>query len=33
MRRDDEVEAIGMDVTMCHERGRGWTPTGCEPGW
>ena len=27
MRRDDEVEAIGMDVTMRHERGRGWTPT------
>ena len=27
MRRDDEVEAIGMDVAMRYERGRGWPPT------
>ena len=27
MRRDDEVEAIAMDVAMRYERGRGWTPT------
>ncbi len=27
MRRDDEVEAIAMDVTMRYERSRGWTPT------
>jgi len=27
MRRDDEVEAIAMDVTMRYERGRGWSPT------
>jgi hypothetical protein len=27
MRRDDEVETIAMDVTMRHERGRGWSPT------
>ena len=27
MRRDDEVEAIAMEVTMRYERGRGWTPT------
>lgn len=26
MRRDDEVEAIAMDVTMRFERSRGWTP-------
>ena len=26
MRRDDEVEAIAMDVTMRYERSRGWTP-------
>ncbi|MEW6307569.1 MAG: helicase-related protein [Bacillota bacterium] len=26
MRRDDEVEAIAMDVAMRYERGRGWTP-------
>ncbi len=26
MQRDDEVEAIAMDVTMRYERGRGWTP-------
>jgi hypothetical protein len=27
MRRDEEVEAIAMDVTMRYERGRGWSPT------
>jgi len=27
MRRDDEVEAIAMDVAMRYERSRGWTPT------
>lgn len=27
MRRDDEVEAIAMDVVMRYERSRGWTPT------
>jgi hypothetical protein len=27
MRRDDEVEAIAMDVSMRFERGRGWSPT------
>lgn len=27
MRRDDEVEAIAMDVAMRYERGRGWVPT------
>ena len=27
MRRDDEVERIAMDVTMRHERARGWDPT------
>jgi len=27
MRRDDEVEAIAMDVAMRFERGRGWSPT------
>ena len=27
MRRDDEVEAIAMDVALRYERGRGWTPT------
>jgi len=27
MRRDDEVEAIAMDVGMRYERSRGWTPT------
>jgi superfamily II DNA or RNA helicase len=27
MRRDDEVEAIAMDVAMRCERSRGWTPT------
>ena len=27
MRRDDEVEAIAMDITMRYERSRGWTPT------
>lgn len=26
MRRDDEVEAIAMDVTMRYERARGWSP-------
>lgn len=26
MRRDDEVEAIAMDVTMRYERTRGWLP-------
>lgn len=26
MRRDDEVERIGMEVTMRYERSRGWTP-------
>jgi len=26
MRRDDEVEAIAMDVAMRYERSRGWTP-------
>lgn len=26
MRRDDEVEAIAMDVVMRYERSRGWTP-------
>ena len=26
-RRDDEVEAIAMDVAMRYERSRGWTPT------
>jgi hypothetical protein len=26
MRRDDEVEAIAMEVTMRYERSRGWTP-------
>ncbi|MEI9476583.1 MAG: helicase-related protein [Deltaproteobacteria bacterium] len=26
MRRDDEVEAIAMDVTMRYERSRGWMP-------
>lgn len=26
MRRDDEVEAIAMDVTMRYERSRGWIP-------
>lgn len=26
MQRDDEVEAIAMDVTMRYERSRGWTP-------
>ena len=26
MRRDDEVEAIAMDVSMRYERSRGWTP-------
>ena len=26
MRRDDEVEAIAMEVTMRFERSRGWTP-------
>ena len=26
MRRDDEVEAIAMQVTMRYERSRGWTP-------
>jgi superfamily II DNA or RNA helicase len=26
MRRDDEVEAIAMDVTMRYERSRGWLP-------
>lgn len=27
MRRDDEVEAIAMDVAMRYERSRGWVPT------
>jgi hypothetical protein len=27
MRRDEEVEAIAMDVAMRYERSRGWTPT------
>jgi len=27
MRRDDEVEAIAMDVAMRYERSRGWSPT------
>ena len=27
MHRDDEVEAIAMDVAMRYERSRGWTPT------
>lgn len=27
MRRDDEVEAIAMDVSMRFERSRGWSPT------
>ena len=27
MRRDDEVEAIAMDVAMRYERSRGWTPS------
>lgn len=27
MRRDDEVEAIAMDVAMQYERSRGWAPT------
>ncbi len=27
MRRDDEVEAIAMDVTLGYERSRGWSPT------
>lgn len=27
MRRDDEVEAIAMNITMRYERGRGWSPT------
>ena len=27
MRRDDEVEAIAMDVTLGYERSRGWLPT------
>ncbi|HDH57201.1 MAG TPA: DUF3883 domain-containing protein [Bacteroidetes bacterium] len=27
MWRDDEVEAIAMDVAMRYERSRGWTPT------
>ena len=27
MHRDDEVEAIAMDVTMRYERSRGWAPT------
>ncbi len=27
MRRDDEVEAIAMDVAMRYERSRGWRPT------
>lgn len=27
MRRDDEVEAIAMEVAMRYERSRGWTPT------
>jgi len=27
VRRDDEVEAIAMDVSMRYERSRGWTPT------
>jgi len=27
MRRDDEVEAIAMDMAMRYERSRGWTPT------
>ena len=26
MRRDDEVEAVAMDVAARYERGRGWTP-------
>ncbi|MBI2193008.1 MAG: DUF3883 domain-containing protein [Planctomycetes bacterium] len=26
MRRDDEVEAIAMEIAMRHERRRGWTP-------
>ncbi len=26
MRRDDEVEAIAMDIAMRYERSRGWTP-------
>lgn len=26
MKRDDEVEAIAMDVTKCFEKGRGWNP-------
>jgi hypothetical protein len=26
VRRDDEVEAIAMDVAMRYERSRGWTP-------
>ncbi|MFN0244261.1 MAG: DUF3883 domain-containing protein [Planctomycetota bacterium] len=26
MRRDDEVEAIAMDVAIRYERSRGWTP-------
>jgi hypothetical protein len=26
MRRDDEVEAIAIDVTIRYERSRGWTP-------
>lgn len=27
MHRDDEVEAVAMDVAMHYERSRGWTPT------
>ena len=27
MRRDDEVEAIAMDIAIRYERSRGWTPT------
>jgi hypothetical protein len=27
LRRDDEVEAIAMDVAMRYERSRGWAPT------
>jgi hypothetical protein len=27
MRRDEEVEAIAMDVAMRYERSRGWNPT------
>lgn len=27
MRRDDEVEAIAMDVALLYERSRGWMPT------